>query len=476
MKGLVWFREDLRIHDNNALYQAAKICTEGIIGIFVIDVGLWQMHHMAACRVQFILSGLDELSQSLKKRNIPLLIIKVKNTKNIAKIFQQYMQKYHLDALFFNRQYEINEVRRDKKICNDLQKKNLVCTSYDDQTILAPGTVVTKKFSYFTVFTPYKKAWCQQLLQLKNIIKLNPLPNKNKKQLIQSTKVPTHLVAFRTKISWSAGEKEAQRLLKKFIRNGLFDYHKYRDFPAHFGTSQLSPYLSTGMLSARQCFLAALFANNGELTTGNKGATTWMTELIWREFYKHLLVAVPRLSMHKPFKLTTEKLPWRSNKKQILAWKNGKTGYPIIDAAMRQLKQTGWMHNRLRMIVAMFFTKNLFFDWRLGEDYFIRHLIDGDLAANNGGWQWSASTGTDAVPYFRVFNPIRQSERFDPQGDFIKKYCPELKEFDAYTIHDPHNRASELAKGCKYPKPIIDLNKSRRAAIKAFKMLKNKKI
>ncbi|BBB15778.1 deoxyribodipyrimidine photolyase [Candidatus Rickettsiella viridis] len=471
MKGLVWFREDIRIHDNTALYQAAKSCTDGIVGIFVIDAGLWRQHRMAACRVRFMLSGLEELSASLQKRNIPLVIVQVNKTTDIAKIFQEYMKKYNLGTLFFNRQYELNELRRDKQICDYLQKKYIQCNSYHDQTILAPGTVLTKKSNYFTVFTPYRKAWCYQLMNQENKIKINPLPKKNKNLIVQSTEVPSHIIGFSTKIIWPSGEKEARRRLKQFIKNSLFNYQKYRDFPACFATSQLSPYLSAGMISARECFLSAIFANNGELMTGSKGAITWMTELIWREFYKHLLCAFPRLSMHKPFQLKTEKLPWRFNSKQMLAWKNGKTGYPIIDAAMRQLNQTGWMHNRLRMIVAMFFTKNLFFDWRLGEDYFISHLIDGDLAANNGGWQWSASTGTDAAPYFRVFNPIRQSERFDPKGDFIKKYCPELKAFDTHAIHDPYGRAPDLAKRCKYPKRIIDLNVSRRAAIKAFKML-----
>ncbi len=225
------------------------------------------------------------------------------------------------------------------------------------------------------------------------------------------------------------------------------------------------------MISPRQCFLAALMANKGEYDGRNKGATTWINELIWRDFYKHLLAAIPRLSMHQAFRLETEKLKWRYNRKQLQAWQQGNTGYPIVDAGMCQLKQTGWMRNRLRMIVAMFLTKNLFFDWRIGEDFFIRHLFDGDLAANNGGWQWSASTGADAALYFWIFNPLRQSERFDPQGDFIREHCPELRSFDSYSIHDPYQRTAKLAQQSGYPKPIIEFNHLRMTTIKAFKSL-----
>ena len=309
------------------------------------------------------------------------------------------------------------------------------------------------------------------LLNNQNIVPHYLLPKLQHTLDIQSSDVPQKLANFSTNIIWPSGEKEAQRRLKKFIKNDLFNYHKTRDFPALAGTSLLSPYLSAGMISPRQCLLAALMANKGDYDAGNKGAMTWINELIWRDFYKHLLAAIPRLSKHQPYRLETDKLKWHYSEKQLHAWQEGNTGYPIVDAGMRQLKQIGWMHNRLRMIVAMFLTKNLFFDWRLGEDFFIRHLIDGDLAANNGGWQWSASTGTDAVPYFRIFNLLRQSERFDPQGDFIREYCPELRSFDARSIHDPYQRAPTLALKSGYVKPIIDFKASRIATIKAFKAL-----
>lgn len=471
MKGLVWFREDLRLYDNSALYHAAQQCEEGIIGVYIIDAHFWKKHYMAACRVQFLLAGLFELSQSLQSRGISLLIKSVKKTIDIPKVLYQCMKKYKLEVLFFNKQYEIDEKQRDKIVCNYLNQYAIKCNTYDDQVILPPGTIQTKQGKTFSIFTPYKRAYLQLLLNNQNIVPHYSLPKSQHTLDIRPSKVPQKLANFSTTIIWSSGEKEAQRRLKKFIKNDLFNYHKTRDFPALEGTSLLSPYLATGMISPRQCFLAALMANKGEYQGGNKGAVTWINELIWRDFYKHLLDAVPRLSMQQPYRLATERLKWHYNEKQFHAWQQGNTGYPIVDAGMRQLKQMGWMHNRLRMIVAMFLTKNLFFDWRIGEDFFIRHLIDGDLAANNGGWQWCASTGADAVPYFRIFNPLRQSERFDPQGDFIRQYCPELCSFDARTIHDPHQRAPVLALKSGYPKPIIDFKSSRMATIKAFKSL-----
>lgn len=471
MKGLIWFREDLRLHDNAALHHASKLCSEGILGLYIIDTCFWKKHHMAACRVQFLLVGLAELSQKLQERNIPLLIKSVKKTSDIPQILHQYIKKYQLDALFFNKQYEIDEKRRDQAVFTYLSQHKIKCYAYDDQVILPPGAILTQQAKMFSVFTPYKRAYLKLLLNNPNSIPNYSLPKSQSTQNIRSSKVPCKLPGFTSTIIWPSGEMEGQRRLKKFIKQGLLNYHKTRDYPALAGTSLLSPYLSTGMISPRQCLLAALMANKGEFDSGNKGVTTWISELIWRDFYKHLLDVIPRLSMHKPYRLETEKLKWRYNVKQFLAWQQGNTGYPIVDAGMRQLKQMGWMHNRLRMIVAMFLTKNLFFDWRLGEDFFIRHLIDGDLAANNGGWQWSASTGTDAAPYFRIFNPTRQSERFDSKGDFIRQYCPELSSLDARAIHDPYQRAPKLALQSGYPKPIIDFKLSRIATIKAFKSI-----
>ena len=225
-----------------------------------------------------------------------------------------------------------------------------------------------------------------------------------------------------------------------------------------------------GIISSKRCILEALKMNNFELDSGEKGITKWIDEIVWREFYRNIMFSFPKVSKGIPFQDYTKNIKWRFNEEEFDAWKNGKTGFPIIDSAMRQLKSEGWMHNRLRMVVAMFFTKNMLHDWRLGEEYFMQHLLDGDFSSNNGGWQWSSSTGTDAAPYFRIFNPITQSKNFDSDGLFIKKYVPELKELDKKDIHDPEEKVRNYL---NYPLQILDLKQSRLRAIEAFNSAKN---
>jgi len=467
MRGIMWFREDLRIQDNTALYHASQKCKHGIIAVYFIDTWMWHKNKIAACRVDFILRGLAELRKALNKLNIPLLIREVDHTTLIPQELHKLINEFKADALYFNHQYEVNEARRDQAVYGYLNTKKIKCYSYDDQTILPPSSVVTQKGGFYSVFTPYKRTWQRHMFEQERL-KLLPSPTKQTKLRIKSSKIPALISGFESTIDadlWPAGELNARKRLNHFIDEKLFLYDKQRNFPAVDGTSRLSPYLSAGMISVRECFASAMVANKNELDTGNPGAVMWMNELIWRDFYKDILIAVPRISMCKAFKEKTETLSWHYDQEQLIAWKEGKTGFPIIDAAMRQLNTEGWMHNRLRMVVAMFFTKYLFFDWRIGEEYFMSHLIDGDLSANNGGWQWSASTGVDAAPYFRIFNPITQSKRFDPKGQFIRQYCPELAKLDDKTIHDPENLTN-------YPEQIVNLEISRKQTIAAFKKLK----
>ena len=262
-----------------------------------------------------------------------------------------------------------------------------------------------------------------------------------------------------TEERWPAGEQEAQRRLRDFTAHRIAEYHEARDLPAIPGTSRLSPYLAQGLLSPRQCLAAAR-------SLPGPGSDTWVSELIWREFYRHVLIAWPRVSRGRAFQPQTETVVWRNNSAEFDVWCRGQTGIPIVDAAMRQLLAEGWMHNRLRMVTAQFLTKNLLIDWRWGERYFMEHLIDGDLASNNGGWQWSASTGTDAAPYFRVFNPTSQSRRFDADGHFIRRYVPELAGITDRSIHEP---PPSVRTSCGYPVPMVDLKSSRQRAIDVFK-------
>lgn len=473
MPVIVWFRDDLRLKDNQALSAACHSSADGVVGVYIIDPELWLQHDVSACRVDFILRGLEPLRQQLAQINIPLCVFTVKHTQDIGRLLRQLAQKMGAKSLFFNRQYEVNESRRDAAIQADLQLDQIHCYSYDDSLILPPGSVLTKQGGHFQVFTAFKNAWLS-VLAARGSISILPVPPPQPKMAfsLDFHDIPKQIPGLVCELPsdiWPAGESEAALRLKRFIEHDIARYHEQRDFPAYAGTSQLSPYLACGMISPRVCWQAA-----AECVAHSPGAATWMNELIWREFYKHLLVAVPRISMNKAYLLATEKIPWRYDAAQFVAWQTGQTGIPIVDAGMRQLNSIGWMHNRLRMIVAMFLSKNLLMDWRLGERYFMQQLIDGDLAANNGGWQWSASTGTDAAPYFRIFNPILQSEKFDPEGRFIRQYCPELGEFDHWAIHDPHHRAPELAKRVGYPEPIVDLAHSRHRAIEVFKAILKK--
>ncbi|MGK3623911.1 cryptochrome/photolyase family protein, partial [Acinetobacter sp. A11] len=268
---------------------------------------------------------------------------------------------------------------------------------------------------------------------------------------------------------WPAGENFALEQLDVFIKDHLSDYKLERDFPNVRGTSQLSPYLNIGILSIRQCLQALFRAEHSNFHLTNEGQQTWLDELLWREFYQHILFDFPHVSTHIPFKKDTQKIKWNHNPEHLTAWQTGQTGIPIIDAGMRQLLKTGWMHNRVRMITAMFLCKNLLIDWRVGEQWFMEHLIDGDLAANNGGWQWCASTGTDAVPYFRIFNPIAQSKKFDPNGDYIRQWVEELGHLDNKAIHEPYSTKTNIQ--LNYPKPIVDLKGTRLKAIETFKSI-----
>ncbi|WP_010626506.1 deoxyribodipyrimidine photo-lyase, partial [Halomonas sp. KM-1] len=256
--------------------------------------------------------------------------------------------------------------------------------------------------------------------------------------------------------------------LERFLRFRARHYAGQRDFPALAGTSELSPYLALGMISHRQCLQAALSENDGSLAEGDAGIASWVNELVWREFYHHVAVGFPRVCRHRAFQRHTEALAWRDDEAGFHAWCEGRTGYPIVDAAMRQLVRTGWMHNRLRMIAAMFLSKHLLIDWRRGEAFFLRHLVDGEFCANNGGWQWAASTGTDAAPYFRIFNPTTQSHRFDADARFIAEYVSELA---ALAPRDRHAPSAAQCNQVGYPRPVVDHKAARARALDAFKSL-----
>jgi deoxyribodipyrimidine photo-lyase len=476
MINIMWFREDLRIHDNTAL-RAAYHQAEDTLAIYILTPETFQNHHLSPCRIEFMLRGLNVLREKLKTFNIPLMIFSCPTFKDIPEIFNGLRQTFKIQQVFANRQYEVNEQARDTQIKNCLATYHIPFHCFDDQTIIPPDLIKTQQGQTYTVFTPYKKAWFEAYH--KHNYRSQSLHQKSQTIDITHFSHPYYLNEIPQSLSnkksgidpalWVAGEDIALQRLNHFVANNITCYKEKRDYPAMDNTSILSPYLATGMISPRICLEAALHANEGKLSGGDAGIDCWISELIWREFYKSILVGFPRVCKNKPFKLSTDNIPWHDNDAHLQAWKTGQTGFPLVDAAMRQLNQTGWMHNRLRMLTAMFLTKLLFIDWRKGEQYFMENLIDGDFASNNGGWQWSASTGTDAAPYFRIFNPITQSEKFDSSGQFIRQYCPELSELDNKIIHHPYEYSSLLHGKLNYPKPIIDYKKAREYAITSMK-------
>ena len=468
---LTWLRSDLRINDNTALSAASE--RGPTIALWLVSPAQWLAHDDAACKVDFWLRNLRDVRQSLEGLNIPLLIRSIDTWDQAPQAVLEVCRQHQVASVHWNEEYGINEQRRDDATRALLEKSGIQAHSHLDQLFFRPGTVLTRSGDYFQVFSQFKKT-CLELLHRS----LPAMAHRVKQQAplqIQSDPIPQHVEGFEKperalQAHWPAGEAEAQGRLSRFLDETIDDYQQLRDLPAKPGTSQLSAYLAAGVISPRQCLHGALASNRGEFDSGSAGVQTWINELLWREFYKHILTGYPQVSRHRAFRAQTEALPWRDAPADLEAWEQGRTGFPIIDAAMRQLLHTGWMHNRLRMVVAMFLSKNLLIDWRKGERYFMRHLIDGDLAANNGGWQWSASTGTDAVPYFRIFNPISQSQRFDPQGRFIRHWLPELRDLDDKTIHEPVKHR-DLFDNNLYHCPMVNLSSSRQRALEAFKGL-----
>ncbi len=468
---LIWLRSDLRLHDNTALSAAAA--RGPTVAVYLLSPEQWREHDDAPCKVDFWLRNLSELSRALGELNIPLLIRTALHWNDAPRVLLDLCRQLKISAVHVNEEYGIHETRRDKAVAQALKAEGIDFHSYLDQLLFSPGTVLTKTGTYFQVFSQFRKV-CYDRLR-RSLPGLVVAPGAQDPLSLHSDEIPKNVDGFEPPTDslialWPAGETEARRRLETFADAQIDYYKSERDFPAKPGTSQLSAYLAAGVISPRQCLHAALQSNQGEFESGKVGAVTWINELLWREFYKHILVGYPRVSRHRAFRPETEALAWRDAPDELAAWKEARTGLPIIDAAMRQLLETGWMHNRLRMVVAMFLTKNLLIDWREGERFFMRHLIDGDLAANNGGWQWSSSTGTDSAPYFRIFNPLSQSEKFDAEGVFIKHWLPELAGLNKKEVHNPAN-VGGLFGVADYPSPIVNLSTSRQRALAAFKNL-----
>ncbi|NNH86416.1 cryptochrome/photolyase family protein [Acinetobacter terrae] len=470
----IWFRQDLRIHDHAALWHATQ--AGPCIALVVISPEQWALHNDAAVKIDFYLRQLQALKTQLKTLNIPLVIRHIPFWKDIPQGVFQLTQQLNINCIHANIELGVNELKRDAQLQKFLEKDNKSLELYHDRTLFPVGSIRNKSHQPYQVFSAFKKncyerlsvslPQCYPQIEVQADLQLDSLEDESVCTFAEL--YPDH-PSIKLQDRWPVSEEYALTLLDDFINDKVIHYEKERDFPHLDSTSQLSPYLNLGMISIRQCIQALFRRQHGHFHIEHLGQQTWLDELLWREFYQHILFDFPQVSKHQPFKVDTQKIQWRDAPKDLTAWQQGQTGIPIVDAGMRQLLATGWMHNRVRMITAMFLTKNLLIDWRLGEQWFMQHLIDGDLAANNGGWQWCASTGTDSVPYFRIFNPISQSQKFDTNGDYIRQWVPELAHLDAKAIHEPYAKNLNLA--LNYPQPIADLKQTRIRAIEAFKSI-----
>lgn len=431
-----WLRKDLRLGDNPAL-QAALTNGRAVIPVFILDEHL--LEKSAQKRHAFLMDGLRALSIDLEARGSRLIV----RQGEPQDVLRELISVTRAGAIYAEEDYSPYARSRDQKVEAALPLQLLVGT-----TVQHPAVVHKADGTPYTVFTPFSKAW--KSLPQPGSLKPAPASLPPVADDLASLPIPH----FEPVEGFAAGETEALRRLEAFIQQPIETYSDDRnrfDLP---GTSMLSPYLRFGMLSARQALLAARASTRA-------GKETWINELIWREFYQAILYYFPHVLRHA-FNPAMRSIPWRDAPADLQTWQQGKTGYPIVDASMRQLAATGWMHNRGRMITASFLVKDLLINWQEGERWFMQHLVDGDPASNNGGWQWAAGTGTDAAPYFRIFNPILQSQKFDPQGAFIRKWIPELQAVpDAY-IHTPWLMALPIQQalgiriGSDYPAPMVD--------------------
>ena len=474
---LVWFRQDLRLNDNPALAEA--VARGGaVLPVYIWDesgdgtwapggASRWWLHHSLAA-----------LDGELRERGSRLVLARGESGAVLADL----VAKTKADAVYWNRRYEPAVRERDKAIKTGLIADGYEAHSFNSALLFEPHTVQNKTGGPFQVFTPFWRHCLE--LPVEETVKLGVL------RLPTPAKWPSTLaveeLGLKPRIPWDAGLGEswqpgeigAQVRLRKFISLVMADYAERRDFPGGDFTSSLSPHLHFGEIGPRQIWAAVRASAKGSgVFPPNKGAQTYLKEVGWREFAYHLLYHFPH-TPHAPLRQDFARFPWAKNAAQLRAWQRGRTGYPVIDAGMRQLWTTGWMHNRVRMIVASFLVKHLRLSWQEGVEWFWDTLVDADLASNTLGWQWSAGCGADAAPYFRVFNPILQGLKFDPQGDYVRRWVPELARLPVEFIHKPWElsplelEAAGVRLGKTYPQPIVDHGEARDAALKAFKSLR----
>ncbi|MEC4719258.1 deoxyribodipyrimidine photo-lyase [Noviherbaspirillum sp. CPCC 100848] len=486
-RSLVWFRRDLRDFDHAALYHALRQ-SRGVYCAFIFDKAILDALPRADRRVEFILSSIGELAQALRGMGGGLIVLHGHAEREIP----QLARRLSVGAVFTNRDYEPAAVQRDARVSAELQREGIAFHGCKDQVIFEKDEVLSLAGKPFSVFTPYKNAWLKKLHAQDDGFYLKAYPIAQHASRLApppaelAAAVPTLAqLGFEAtnlrQIGIHPGMSGGEQLFEDF-HGRLARYHEARDFPAVKGSSFLSAHLRFGTVSIRG--LARQAVELMRLPEGGQGAATWLSELIWRDFYFMVLHHHPRV-VDRAFKPEYDAVPWESGAEAdelFDAWCEGRTGYPLVDAAMRQLKLTGYMHNRLRMVTACFLIKDLGIDWRRGERYFARELTDYELSSNNGGWQWAASSGCDAQPYFRIFNPVTQSQKFDAQGMFIRHYLPQLAALPAKHIHAPWLapagvlQQAGIAIGRDYPAPVVQHDEARLRTLARYAVVKKARV
>ncbi|KAF1049053.1 MAG: Deoxyribodipyrimidine photo-lyase [Herbaspirillum frisingense] len=486
-KSLVWFRRDLRSTDHTALYYALSQSKQ-VWCAFVFDTDILDALKKDGVtqdrRIEFILDSVTELDASLRAQGGGLIVLHGAAGKMIPALAAEL----GVQAVFTNTDYEPDAVARDHAVAETLQQDAILFLGCKDQVIFEKDEVLTQSAKPFSVFTPYKNAWMAKLAAAGGDFYLKAYPvERHVKALAAPPAKLEHALPTLKQLGFEKSNLHALKIPTGMSgADALFDdflsrigaYGTARDYPAVKGPSYLSVHLRFGTISIRTLARAALQAMHAG--HGGAGAATWLSELTWRDFYFMILHHHPRVAS-QAFKPEYDAIEWESDHQaqaDFAAWCEGRTGYPLVDAAMLQINQTGYMHNRLRMVVASFLTKDLGLDWRWGEKYFAIHLNDFDLSANNGGWQWAASSGCDAQPYFRIFNPVTQSEKFDPDGKFIRRYLPQLAKLSDKRIHAPWTatpdelRAAGVALDQDYPRPIVDHAQARARTLERYAVVK----
>ena len=457
-----WFRRDLRLADNTSLSRAERDA-DRIVPVFLLDDHYGNDPGVGPARFRFLRESLEDLEMSLAAAGGRLVVRRGPPSRALPEI----LEETGASDVYANVEIGPYPEKRDREAQAAVESKGGRLRLFGDALLVEPDAIATDDGDPYTVYSPFSRKWMAAE-------KLPPLPAPRRLATPDLPGVPLARVRAWRDLAADpraprGGEREAAELLAKFVDGPLARYERDRDFPAKDGTSRLSPHLHFGTMSPRTVFAAA----------GSAGTDTrkFQLELAWREFFHHLLFHFPDVTEHS-FRREFRGFPWRESREALAAWQEGRTGYPFVDAGMRQLRETHWMHNRARMAVASFLTKDLHADWKLGEKWFEHELVDADLADNNGGWQWVAGTGADAAPYFRILNPVLQSKRFDPLGSYIRTYVPELERVPASKIHEPWtmSREEQRVAGCfigrDYPAPIVDHARERETALTLFEKVR----